>query len=93
MPHPFIPKPAGKPANEYRLHRPRRQPRSAEACRSPRAGVEIPAYTTLDLNVRYAIDKPFSVFGTVRNLTDKKYIASRNPGGIFPGVERASYTF
>ncbi len=59
---------------------------------------EIPAYTTLDLNVRYAIDKQLSVFGTVRNLTDKKYIASRNPDGIFPGVERnvevgASYKF
>jgi Fe(3+) dicitrate transport protein len=59
---------------------------------------EIPAYTTLDLNVRYAIDKQLSVFGTVRNLADKKYIASRNPDGIFPGVERnvevgASYTF
>ena len=59
---------------------------------------EIPAYTTLDLNVRYAIDKQLSVFGTVRNLTDKKHIASRNPDGIFPGVERnvevgASYTF
>lgn len=59
---------------------------------------EIPAYTTLDFNVRYAIDKQLSVFGTVRNLTDKKYIASRNPDGIFPGVERnvevgASYTF
>ncbi|HQT01434.1 MAG TPA: TonB-dependent siderophore receptor [Thiobacillus sp.] len=59
---------------------------------------EVPAYTTLDLNVRYAIDKQLSVFGTVRNLTDKKYIASRNPDGIFPGVERnvevgASYKF
>ncbi|MDP3421532.1 TonB-dependent siderophore receptor [Thiobacillus sp.] len=59
---------------------------------------EIPAYTTLDFNVRYAIDKQLSVFGTVRNLTDKKYIASRNPDGIFPGVERnvevgASYKF
>jgi Fe(3+) dicitrate transport protein len=59
---------------------------------------EIPAYTTLDLNVRYAVDKQLSVFGTVRNLTDKKYIASRNPDGIFPGVERnfevgASYKF
>jgi len=59
---------------------------------------EIPAYTTLDFNVRYAVDKQLSVFGTVRNLTDKKYIASRNPDGIFPGIERnfevgASYKF
>jgi Fe(3+) dicitrate transport protein len=59
---------------------------------------EIPAYTTLDFSMRYAVDKQLSVFGTVRNLTDKKYIASRNPDGIFPGAERnfevgASYKF
>jgi Fe(3+) dicitrate transport protein len=34
------------------------------------------------------VDKQLSVFGTVRNLFDKKYIASRNPDGIFPGAER-----
>lgn len=49
---------------------------------------EIPAFTTLDLNAHYTVNKQLSVFGTVRNLTDKKYIASRNPDGIFPGVER-----
>lgn len=49
---------------------------------------EIPAYTTLDLHAYYAVNKQFNLFGTVRNLTDKKYIASRNPDGIFPGVER-----
>lgn len=49
---------------------------------------EIPAYTTLNLNAHYAMDKQLSVFGTVRNLLDKKYIASRNPDGIFPGAER-----
>jgi Fe(3+) dicitrate transport protein len=59
---------------------------------------EIPAYTTLDFSARYAFDKQLSVFGTVRNLTDKQYIASRNPDGIFPGAERnfeigASYSF
>ncbi len=59
---------------------------------------EISAYTTFDLNVRYDVDKQLSVFGTVRNLTDKKYIVSRNPDGIFPGAERnlqvgASYKF
>ncbi|MCL5060323.1 MAG: TonB-dependent receptor, partial [Candidatus Thermoplasmatota archaeon] len=48
----------------------------------------IPAYTTFDLNVHYAVDKQLSVFGTVRNLADRKYIASRNPDGIFPGAER-----
>lgn len=49
---------------------------------------EIPKYTTLNLNAHYDISKQLSVFGTVRNLLDKKYIASRNPDGIFPGVER-----
>lgn len=59
---------------------------------------EMPGYTTFNLNAYYDIDKHWSVFGTVRNLFDKKYIASRNPDGIFPGVERnaeigASYKF
>ena len=59
---------------------------------------EIPAYTTLDFSAHYAVDEQLSVFGTVRNLTDKQYIASRNPDGIFPGAERnfevgASYKF
>jgi Fe(3+) dicitrate transport protein len=49
---------------------------------------EIPAYTTLNLNAHYAISKKVSVFGTIRNLFDKQYIVSRNPDGIFPGVER-----
>lgn len=49
---------------------------------------EIPAYTVYTLNVHYTVDKQLSVFGTVRNLFDKKYIASRNPDGIFPGAER-----
>ncbi|MBI1891442.1 MAG: TonB-dependent siderophore receptor [Burkholderiales bacterium] len=49
---------------------------------------EIPAYTTFNLNAHYSVNKQLSVFGTVRNLLDKKYIASRNPDGIFPGAER-----
>ncbi len=52
-----------------------------------RRGV-IPAYTTLNINTRYALSKQTSLFATVRNLTDKQYIASRNPDGIFPGAER-----
>ena len=59
---------------------------------------EIPSYTTFNLNAYYDVDQHWSVFGTVRNLTDKKYITSRNPDGIFPGVERnievgATYKF
>lgn len=49
---------------------------------------EIPAYTTFNLNAQYSISKQWRVFGAVRNLFDRKYIASRNPDGIFPGVER-----
>ncbi len=49
---------------------------------------EIPAYTTMDLSAHYAVNKQLNVFGTVRNLLDRKYIASRNPDGIFPGAER-----
>jgi len=49
---------------------------------------EIPAYTTLDLSAHYAVNKQLNVFAIVRNLTDRKYIASRNPDGIFPGIER-----
>ncbi|CAG4885341.1 TonB-dependent receptor [Georgfuchsia toluolica] len=49
---------------------------------------KIPAYTTVNLNAHYAVNKQLSVFGTVRNLLDKKCIASRNPDGIFPGAER-----
>lgn len=49
---------------------------------------KIPTYTTVNLNARYSLSKQLNVFGTVRNLFDRKYIASRNPDGIFPGVER-----
>lgn len=48
----------------------------------------IDAYTTVNLSAHYQVDKKLSVFGTVRNLFDRKYIASRNPDGIFPGTER-----
>lgn len=59
---------------------------------------EIDAYTVFNLSAFYDINKQWSVFGTVRNLADRKYITSRNPDGIFPGVERnaeigASYKF
>ncbi len=59
---------------------------------------EIDAYTVFNLSAFYDINKQWSVFGTVRNLADRKYIASRNPDGIFPGAERnaeigASYKF
>lgn len=49
---------------------------------------EIPAYATLALNAHYRVIRQLSMSGSVRNLLDKKYIASRNPDGIFPGAER-----
>lgn len=49
---------------------------------------EIPAYTTVNLNAQYKLSHQLNLFGTVRNLFDRKYIASRNPDGIFPGAER-----
>lgn len=49
---------------------------------------EIPSYTTFNLSGHYALSKQWRVFGTVRNLFDRQYIASRNPDGIFPGAER-----
>ncbi|MEY3861636.1 MAG: hypothetical protein RIR60_2 [Pseudomonadota bacterium] len=49
---------------------------------------KIAAYTVFNLNANYAFDKHLSLFASVRNLANKNYIASRNPDGIFPGVER-----
>lgn len=49
---------------------------------------KIPAYMTLNLSTRYFIDKKTQLFVAIRNLTNEKYIASRHPNGIFPGVER-----
>lgn len=59
---------------------------------------EISGYTTFNLNMYYDVDKHLSLFGSVRNLADRKYITSRNPDGIFPGAERnfevgATYKF
>ncbi|MDO8368609.1 MAG: TonB-dependent receptor plug domain-containing protein [Saprospiraceae bacterium] len=51
-----------------------------------RSGV-IPAYFVADGSVRYSIPKwKMSVFGTVKNLTDARYIASRRPQGIKVGI-------
>src|SRR5690606_21841000 len=34
----------------------------------------MPSYTVLDLTAQYKLDNGFSVFGAVKNLTDKRYI-------------------
>jgi Fe(3+) dicitrate transport protein len=49
---------------------------------------KIDAFTTISLNALYKINPQLSIFGTLRNLADKKYIVSRNPDGIFPGAVR-----
>lgn len=49
---------------------------------------KIAGFTTINLNALYAITPQLSAFATLRNLADEKYIASRNPDGIFPGAER-----
>lgn len=55
------------------------------------------AYTTADLTASYDINKQLSVFGAVKNLADKHYIASLRQG-IYVGPERsyeigAKYSF
>jgi len=48
----------------------------------------IPSYVVVNLSARYQLNPRTSLFAAVRNLGDKKYIASRNPDGIFPGAVR-----
>ncbi len=49
---------------------------------------KIPSFTIFDLNLGYKVEKNVRLFAAVRNLLDKKYIASRAPEGIFPGMGR-----
>lgn len=58
---------------------------------------QLDAYTTVDLTASYAVNKQFSVFGAVKNLTDEHYVASLRQG-IYVGPERsvevgAKYSF
>ncbi|MFN0216582.1 MAG: TonB-dependent receptor family protein [Saprospiraceae bacterium] len=48
---------------------------------------EIPAYFVADATLRYQIPVwKMGLFGTVKNLTDARYIASRRPQGIKVGI-------
>ncbi len=47
---------------------------------------EIPAFATVNWSANYAINKDWKVFGVINNLFNKRYIASRNPDGIFAGA-------
>lgn len=48
----------------------------------------LPAYTVVDLTAQYSIDQGFTVFGAVKNISDKKYIAGLRQG-IYVGPERS----
>jgi Fe(3+) dicitrate transport protein len=48
----------------------------------------ISSHVVLNLSARYQLNPKTTLFAAVRNLGDKKYIASRNPDGIFPGAVR-----
>lgn len=46
----------------------------------------IPSYNLWDVNAWYVINKNAKLNLAIKNLTDEKYIASRAPGGINPGM-------
>lgn len=48
----------------------------------------LPAYTVYDLMAQYTVFEGFTVFGSVKNLSDKQYIASLREG-IYVGPERS----
>ncbi|MDF3128552.1 TonB-dependent receptor [Kiritimatiellaeota bacterium B1221] len=51
-------------------------------------GGELDAYTVLDLHVVYAVKPDFTVYGSVKNLSDEHYIAGLRQG-IYAGPERS----
>jgi len=46
----------------------------------------IPSYSLVDLNSWYNINKNATLNLAIKNIADKKYISSRAPRGIFPGM-------
>ena len=48
----------------------------------------MPSYTVLDLTAQYKFADGFSIFGAVKNLTDKRYITGLRQG-IYVGPERS----
>ena len=46
------------------------------------------AYTTVDLTTRYTLNDQVEFYGAVKNLEDKRYIASLRQG-IYVGPERS----
>ncbi len=49
---------------------------------------ETDSYFVADLSLRYQIKEQTTLFGGVRNLFDREYIASRHPHGPRPGLPR-----
>ena len=49
---------------------------------------QVDAYATADLSARYQATSDLEVFGSVKNLTDERYIASLRQG-IYVGPERS----
>lgn len=49
---------------------------------------ETDSYFVADLSLRYQINEQTTLFGGVRNLLDREYIASRHPYGPRPGLPR-----
>ncbi|WP_194755493.1 TonB-dependent receptor family protein [Aliidiomarina indica] len=48
----------------------------------------LPSYTVLDLMAQYQVNDGFSVFGSIKNLTDERYISGLRQG-IYVGPERS----
>lgn len=44
--------------------------------------------TVINLAGQYRLSKDYELFGSIKNVADEKYIASRAPQGIFPGLQR-----
>lgn len=55
---------------------------------------EVPAneatdsYVIFDLSAEYSLGAQKQIFGAVRNLTDRHYVAARRPAGVRPGLPR-----
>lgn len=61
--------------------------RQADGTWDARVG-ETDSYFVADLSLRYQINEQTTLFGGVRNLFDREYIASRHPHGPRPGLPR-----
>ena len=60
---------------------------TSEASISGRVG-SLPSHVVWNLSSSIALNSNWQLFGSVKNLFDTTYIASRRPKGIFPGPFR-----